>query len=325
MAVTLHIVGCGRAGRSLARLWVERATFSIGQVVNRGIESAQAAVDFIGQGRAAAHLAGMGPDDWLMLAAPDGQLEEIAAALAAGSGRAPALAFHISGAESAAALRSLDCPVASVHPVCPFSDPARALRTFAGSYALGEGDPQALASVLPAFEAIGAQTMRFDPVDKRRYHAATIAASNFLNVLDDLALGLAESAGLETQQALRIIVALQRAGLANIEQAGPMQALTGPIERGDRAVCERLLRTPGVAGNELFLAMARAALELAERKHDRRPGARDDCSDDCGNNRSDDSSDNCGNNRSDDCGNNRLRELFAQPPVIASEGGDGGV
>lgn len=297
MAVTLHIVGCGRAGSSLARLWADHGTFSIGQVVNRRIERARAAVDFVGQGRAVARLEGIAADDWLMLAVPDGRLERVVAALAAGLDRSPGLAFHVSGAEPADVLRSLDCPVASVHPVCPFSDPERALRTFAGSYALGEGDPAALDAVLPAFEAIGAETMRFEPVDKRRYHAATVAASNFLNVLDDLALGLAESAGLETDQALAVIVALQRAGLANIEQVGPRRALTGPIERGDRAVCERLAGTPGVAGNELFGALARATVDLAGRKHGRRP----------------------------DDDENPLRGLFGAPDAIASGDGDGGV
>lgn len=297
MAVTLHIVGCGRAGRSLARLWADRGTFSIGQVVNRSLESARSAVEFIGQGRAVEHLGETGAADWLMLAAPDGRLEGIAVELGARLRSPPALAFHVSGAESAEVLRPLDCPVASIHPVCPFSDPARALDTFAGSYALGEGDDDALDRILPAFAAIGAEPMRFSPVDKRRYHAATIAASNFLNVLDDLALGLAESAGLAPEKALKVIVALQRAGLANIERAGPVQALTGPIERGDRAVCERLVQTPGVSGDELFLALARATVDLAERKHGGLPRYRD----------------------------NPLREVFCAPNVVRTGGENGGV
>lgn len=304
MAVTLHIVGCGRVGRSLARLWTEAGTFSIGQVVNRSVESARAAIEFIGQGSAAERLEPIAAEDWLMLAAPDGRLSLIAADIAetfAETGRemkaGPALAFHVSGAEPADVLRAIGCPVASVHPVCPFSDPARAVATFAGSYALGEGDDAALDRVLSAFAEIGAATMRFDPVDKRRYHAATIAASNFLNVLDDLALGLAESAGLARGQALKVIVALQRTALANIERAGPVQALTGPIERGDRAVCERLACTPGVAGNDLFMALARAAVDLAERKHGSASGYRPD----------------------------PLRELFGGPGSIRSGGADGGV
>lgn len=303
MAVTLHIVGCGRVGRSLARLWADAGTFAIGQVVNRGIESARSAVEFIGQGRAVEVLGPVRDDEWLMLAAPDGRLAAIAEKIAekiAGTRDAntgPALAFHVSGAEAAELLRPIGCPVASVHPVCPFSDSARAVETFHGSYALGEGDREALDRVLPAFAGIGAETMRFSPIDKRRYHAATIAASNFLNVLDDLALGLAESAGLESDAALAVIVALQRSALANIERAGPEQALTGPIERGDRTVCERLAMTPGVAENELFMALARGAVDLAGRKH----------------------------GRANTCLPDPLRELFAEPGAIRAGELDGGV
>lgn len=304
MAVTLHIVGCGRVGRSLARLWADAGTFSIGQVVNRSSESARRAIEFIGQGRATEALESMGSEDWLMLAAPDSRLAAIADAIAGTLGAngdmarsGPVLAFHVSGAEPADVLRPIGCPVASVHPVCPFSDPVRATETFPGSYALGEGDDEALDRVLRAFDEIGAETMRFSPTDKRRYHAATIAASNFLNVLDDLALRLAESAGLASDDALKVIVALQRAGLANIERAGPAQALTGPIERGDRALCERLAGTPGVAGDGLFMALARAAVDLAERKH--------------------------GKPFSDAGG--PLRALFVEPDVARSGGSDGGV
>ena len=297
MAVTLHIVGCGRVGRTLARLWADAGTFAIGQVVNRSVASAEAAVEFIGRGRANDKLTPIDGEDWLMLAAPDSRLAAIAGTAAAGLSSAPALVFHVSGAEPAELMRPFGCPVAAVHPVCPFSDPHRAVETFSGSYALGEGDDEALDRVLPAFAEIGAQTMRFTPSDKRRYHAATIAASNFLNVLDDLALRLAESAGLAPDQALKVIVALQRAGLANIERAGPVQALTGPIERADRAVCERLVRTPGVAGDDLFMALARATVDLAGRKHGRAHAYSPD----------------------------PLRDLFAEPGVIRAGDADGSV
>lgn len=297
MAVKLHIVGCGRAGRSLARLWVDAGVLSIGQIVNRSPESAASAVGFIGHGQVEESLSTVDSNDWLMLAVPDGRLASIVETVAAGLAATPALAFHISGAETAEVLRPLGCPVASVHPVCPFSDPGRAIETFAGSYAVGEGDVAALDRLLPAFAAIGAEIIRFTPADKRRYHAATIVASNFLNVLDDLALALAESSGLARDQALKVIVALQRAGLANIERAGPEQALTGPIERGDRAVCARLAETPGVAENPLFMALARATVELAGRKHGRAHAYSPD----------------------------PLSELFAEPGVIRAGDADGSV
>ena len=49
---TLNIIGAGRVGQTLARLWHARAVFQIGAVCNRSIGSAQAAVTFIDAGKA---------------------------------------------------------------------------------------------------------------------------------------------------------------------------------------------------------------------------------------------------------------------------------
>ena len=272
----LHIVGCGRVGRALARLWVEHGTLSIGWVLNRRIASARHAVAFIGAGTATDRPLEIDPDDWLMLAAPDGALAGLAEALAQSLPSTPALAFHVSGAESARVLAPLRCPVASVHPVRPFSDPAAAAAQFEGTLALGEGDDAALERVLPVFTAIGARSSRFQPGDKRLYHAAAIASSNFLNVLDQLALALAESAGLEHRQALDLIVSLQRAALENIAAVGPAPSLTGPIERGDSEMCRRLAGILADAPGDrhgVLPALARAAVDLADTKHSRPPGS----------------------------------------------------
>ncbi|MGK7297020.1 MAG: Rossmann-like and DUF2520 domain-containing protein [Candidatus Wenzhouxiangella sp. M2_3B_020] len=297
MALTLHIVGCGRVGRTLARLWTEAGVLRIGWILNRTRASAEAAARFVGGGTPVDRAGVVDPDDWLMLAAPDGTLAQLAGDLAGRIETPPALAFHVSGAESAEVLRPLGCPVASIHPVRPFSDPLAAFERFAGTHALGEGDEPALDRLLPVFEAIGAAASRFRPVDKRRYHAATIAASNFLNVLDELALNLAAESGIDRGQALRLLVSLQRAALDDIERHGPTASLTGPIERGDRAMCERLTSLLRHAdGAETLLALARGGVDLADRKHGRT-----------------------------DYAGNPLRELFADPTGVGNGESDAGV
>lgn len=270
MIARLHIIGCGRAARTLARLWHEAGVFEIGLLVNRDRTRAAAASAFIGAGQAADSLDSARAEDWLMLGLPDSALADAARRWADLVAARPALAFHLSGAESAEALRPLSERIAAVHPVCPFADPEHARQSFAGSHALGEGDADALDALLPCFEAIGAHCQRFAPRDKRLYHAATIAASNFLNVLDDLALTLAEAGGLQRSQALPLLVALQRNALDSIERAGPERALTGPIERGDVETMGRLRAALkagiGATRCELFDALGAAAADLAARK-----------------------------------------------------------
>ena len=78
----LDIIGAGKVGRSLARLWAQAGVFEIGCVVNQSIESSQAAVDFIGEGRPAERLSEIGPLDVLMISTSDRCIEECAQSVA---------------------------------------------------------------------------------------------------------------------------------------------------------------------------------------------------------------------------------------------------
>ena len=55
----LNIIGCGRVGRALARLWHEGGIFTIGDLNDRTAEKSRAAVAFAGSGRACADIAAM--------------------------------------------------------------------------------------------------------------------------------------------------------------------------------------------------------------------------------------------------------------------------
>ncbi|MEM7053682.1 MAG: DUF2520 domain-containing protein [Pseudomonadota bacterium] len=277
MKPRLHILGCGRAARTLARLWVDRDLLDIGRVQNQSLSSAQSAVNFIRQGQAVVQLSDGSPGDWLMLGLPDGELPAQADALRQSGLQPFQLVFHLSGSESSAVLSGVAKSVASVHPVCPFSEPVQAMRQLPGTFAVGEGDAAALDAVLPKFSALEMQVLRlpdhFDADKKRLYHAATITASNFLNTLDAMALALTDQADIPEQQARSLIASLQRVALAQIEQVGPRAALTGPIERADRTAIARMVgaiqrHAPGQM--PLFTELAAATVDLAAEKHPER-------------------------------------------------------
>jgi predicted short-subunit dehydrogenase-like oxidoreductase (DUF2520 family) len=272
MMTRLHLLGAGRTARTLARLWHEAGVLEIGQVCNRSLDSARAAVDWIGAGTPVHRFEALAEADWMLLGVPD---SAIAACVQRGLPRT-ALAFHLSGAESSAVLRTAAASVASVHPVCAFADPELALRQFAGRYAVGEGDRAALDRLLPCFEAIGARTIRFEPSDKRLYHAAMISASNFLCTIDQLAEDLAVAGGVPPEQARLLLSTLQTGALETIAQRGGAASLTGPIERGDLATCEAMMSRIRARATEdatfsdrvlpVLSALAGATVSLAQRK-----------------------------------------------------------
>jgi predicted short-subunit dehydrogenase-like oxidoreductase (DUF2520 family) len=272
-APRLHVLGAGRAGRVVARRLLDTGRVRAGCIVNRTLVSAEEAADFIGRGQGAEMLPGDLAGDWLMLGLPDGMLEATAARLGPELPSSPALAFHLSGSVEASILEPIGTACAAVHPIRAFADPELALAQFEATWCVAEGDAAALAALAPVFEAAGARWLDFEAHDKPAWHAATVAASNYLVVLQALSRDLARRAGLDEARATEVLCDLQVGALETLRRRRPAQALTGPIERGDEGAVERLVAAAGRLSPErrrLFLELAEATLDLAVDKRGRR-------------------------------------------------------
>jgi predicted short-subunit dehydrogenase-like oxidoreductase (DUF2520 family) len=265
----LNVIGCGRVGKSLARLFARERVFEVQDLLSGTPAGAQAAAGFVGAGRAAGAVNGMRPAEVWMLTPPDDRIETCARALAStGVVRAGDVAFHCSGALSSAVLaplRERGAVVASIHPLKSFAEPVRAVESFAGTPCAAEGDAAAVALLKPAFERIGAVVFAFDAARKTEYHAAGVLASNDLVALLEAALRCYAKAGFARDDALRLMEPLVRETVDNVFRLGPAAALTGPVARGDAAVVARqraaLASHPELAA--VYRELGRIALELA--------------------------------------------------------------
>ena len=224
--------------------------------------SAPARVGVVGRGRlgtalaAALHRAGVdvgGPvaraevpvGDAILLCVPDG---EIAAAAAAVAGAAP-LVGHTSGATPLSVLEPASADAFGLHPLQTFAGREGDAGRFAGAGCAIAG------STATALEAARSLALRlgmlsFELPDERRgaYHAAASIASNFVITVEHAAESVARRAGLEPDDARRLLAPLVRATVENWAELGPSRALTGPVARGD----------------ELTVAAQRAAVRAAE-------------------------------------------------------------
>lgn len=238
---TLNLVGAGRVGKTLGRLWQQAGVLQIQDVLTTSVASAQAAVDFIGAGRAVASPAQMRPASLWLLAVPDRQIAASAQSLAA-LRLPPALVFHASGALAAAELAPLQAAgwhCASAHCILSFADPAQALAQFAGTACALEGDTAATQRLEPLFTAIGAQCFALASEHKLVYHAAAVWATNFLPVLQAQAEALWRHSGLPAELLPGLRERLLHNAVDNLLALGPAAALTGPAARGDTALVER--------------------------------------------------------------------------------------
>ena len=272
---TLNIIGAGRVGQTLGRLFHEAGVVQVQAVVARSAASAQAAVTFIGAGQASTDLAHLPNADLWMLSVPDTQIAPSAQALAAltsahGAIR-PALAFHCSGALGADLLAPLSAQgwqVASAHPLLSFAQPALALTQFAGTPCALEGDDAALGALQAAFSRIGGQCFTLAAQDKLLYHAGAVFATNFLPVLQDLAEQMWQRSGMPPQLAQQLRHTLLHNAVNNIVVLGPQAALTGPAARGDTALVARQAQAVSAwnaQAGAAYTALSQLAAQLARR------------------------------------------------------------
>lgn len=205
--------------------------------MSRHEASARAAIDFIDAGTVATSMDTASHADVWMLSVPDDEIENQAEALLARDDLSEStIVFHCSGAKSSTVLdrlRQRGVAIASVHPVRSFANPSALVSDFAGTYCGIEGDDAAVEILRGAFTEIGAQVFSLSAEHKRRYHAASVFASNYLVSLIDVAQRCYESAGIAPELAQRLAEPLASKTLENCFRMCTTSALTGPIKRGD--------------------------------------------------------------------------------------------
>ncbi len=267
---TLNIIGPGRIGRTLGALLQRAGLCAVQDVLSAEVATAEAAVAFIGAGRAVRALGDMRAADFWLLTPPDAAIAPVAAALAAaGRVRRGDIAVHCSGALSSTVLAPLataGVKTASVHPLKSFADPAVAVQTFGGTYCAAEGDSAALQALRPLFEQLGARVSFIDPAGKTLYHAASVLVCNDLTALMEAGLRAYEKAGIERATAQAMMEPLVRETIDNIFALGTTRALTGPVARGDADVIARQLAALDSLDARIadaYRALNQIALDLA--------------------------------------------------------------
>ncbi|GGC03184.1 hypothetical protein GCM10007205_10500 [Oxalicibacterium flavum] len=270
---SLSIIGCGKLGRSLARMLVTHNSVLLADILNHDVASGGRATAFIRAGRVARGYGDLRPADIFLIAAPDDQIEGCCAALAqTGALSARSVVFHCSGALPSTVLapaQAQGAAVASIHPIRTFAMPEKVIDDFAGTYCGVEGDRRALDVLTPLFNGIGARFVPIERDAKVYYHAAAVFASNYLVTLLDTAIQTYARAGIPQDVAQKMMSVLVRETVNNVLQTGPEQALTGPIARGDIDTVNRqyhAINAVEPAHGRLYKQLGLATARLAQRR-----------------------------------------------------------
>jgi len=274
----LNIVGCGRAGRTFARLFAQSHAFVVQDLHDLNAASARACAQFADAGQPVKRLADMRPAPVWLIATPDDAIVDTAAALAASGKLAQGnIVVHLSGATPSldmVAVIEIGAHAGSFHPLKTFADPGYAAGSFPGTYVALEGDKKALKVLRVALRKIGARVFEIEPESKVLYHAGSVIVCNYLAALLDAGLQCYEAAGIKLDVAYKLMEPLVRETVDNVFRVGTVRSLTGPIARGDDAVVARQLAAVSRQDRDLgavYRELGRVALSLARSKGEAEP------------------------------------------------------
>jgi predicted short-subunit dehydrogenase-like oxidoreductase (DUF2520 family) len=233
------IIGCGRLGISLS-VFLEQQGFVPVSFCSKSIESAQKAQKSTqGSGKVYENAAEAAKQCRLVfITTPDTIIEPVCEKISkAGGFSADSIVFHLSGALSSDILSSAKASGArtgSIHPLQAFApyEPGQD-SPFIGINMSIEGDEKAVALGKDIVKALQANPFTIPTDCKILYHASAVVASNYLVTLENFALELLMKAKLSEKQAYDIIEPLIQGTLTNIKARGSVDALTGPVARGD--------------------------------------------------------------------------------------------
>lgn len=270
MKPSIIIIGAGKLGKTLGKLFADAKLVTINNVLNSTIKSSQDAVDFIGAGVAAKSFEDIAQSDIYLITTPDNQIKKTCVELNKyGLLREGNIVFHCSGSLSASEVLTdavnNNCYIASIHPMRSFADPANSVNEYTGTYCAVEGDTQALNLLVPMFTNIGATCFDINSNKKGAYHAAGVFGSNYVVTLAHAAMQSLESAGVDSQLCIEIITNLMKNTVSNLEKTkSTRKALTGPIQRGDAGtISKHIAALPTEQLIKLYKILGVSTLELA--------------------------------------------------------------
>lgn len=235
----IAVVGCGIVGTAIGKLLGD-AGYCISGVATSNLETARKAAEATGSGR-------FSDSPWevtqganiVFITTPDDLIESTCKRISEHAGfEKNAVVIHCSGALSSDILssaRGSGAVVASIHPLQSFASVDQAVSLVPGSFCAVEGDRDALPIIRQIVKDLGGIILEITAERKTLYHAAAVAASNYLVTLIRLALDLNKAAGLPGDISFNALLPLIKGTLNNINAKGVPNALTGPIARGDVA------------------------------------------------------------------------------------------
>ncbi|MBZ4686495.1 MAG: hypothetical protein PWQ96_2442 [Clostridia bacterium] len=236
MPESIGIIGAGKVGSILALLLKETG-YTISFIVSSSEEKRKVLSEATGALTFSQIVKDLPRADIILITTPDGVVADMAKKLVENHCLSPGtIVAHTSGSLSSQELhevKSKDAFIASIHPLKSFTGNKVPGDFLNGVYFALEGDEESLQPLKELAISLGGKPFTIKTEQKIFYHAAAVVACNYLVSLNHYAVYLLNEAGVSEKEALNLLEPLIIGTLKNILTYGPVDSLTGPVERCD--------------------------------------------------------------------------------------------
>ncbi|NYE57888.1 Rossmann-like and DUF2520 domain-containing protein [Carboxydothermus ferrireducens] len=275
MINSIGIIGAGRVGGALSLLLREKG-FNISGVYSKSLSSAEKLALKINSFVYRDLESLVAESELIFITTPDREIARVAREIAKIPNLKGKYFAHTSGSQCYKILSPIKEKggiTFTMHPLQAIASPEMGRQVMPEAYFSLEGDPEGVELGAYLVRVLGAKVLYLKENQKSLYHAGAVVASNYLVTLIDIALELLEISGIDREEGYRALKPLILGTLNNIEKYGTVNALTGPIARGDTVTIEqhleKLREYPKL--REFYRVLGRHTLEMAQKREDYNP------------------------------------------------------
>lgn len=272
----IGFIGAGKVGFSLGRYFAEHGLDVIGYYSKRP-ESAKEAADFTNTRKYDTIAELLRDSDTLFLTVPDGRIGEVWDCMKNLEIKNKIIC-HCSGSISSAAFfdgEERGAYVYSVHPLYAISSKYESWQELGKAYFTLEGSVGRREEMAQTLRRAGLQVMITTPENKTLYHCGAVVVSNLAAGLYALGADILECCGFGKEDAQKALAPLFLGNATAVAERGPVEALTGPVERGDASTIEKhIAAIKGAVGllsreqlMEIYLCLSERLVDIAAEKH----------------------------------------------------------
>lgn len=271
----IGLIGAGKVGTTLGKYFitgkemVPRENFTLTGYYSRNPKSAQEAADFTNSTQYDTLEQIIEDSDLLFLTVPDDAVSMLWNRIK----RLPIkekIICHCSGSLSSAIFSGIEYKGAyaySIHPLFAISSKTDSYQMISEAVFTIEGMPRHLDRLRKFLQSFGNTVEIVETETKAKYHAAAVMASNHIAALAQIAIDLLQQCGFSEPSAKKALGPLMYHNVVSVSEKGPVEALTGPIERNDIGTVKKHLDCLDTETKALYVQLSDILIGIAKEKH----------------------------------------------------------